>query len=84
MEQIRNNWIKYLFIGIFTLISYNSFAESLDNITANNDSIFRAYLAEQNIAITKNNDVQILKSGHEKFNDLFAEIEKAKHHIHLE
>ena len=84
MGQTKNNWIKYLFIGIFVLISYNSFAENLDNITANNDSVFRAYLAEQNIEITKNNDVKILKSGHEKFIDLFAEIEKAKHHIHLE
>lgn len=84
MGQTKNNRIKYLFIGIFVLISYNSFAENLDNITANNDSVFRDYLAEQNIEITKNNDVKILKSGHEKFIDLFAEIEKAKHHIHLE
>ena len=84
MGQIRNNWIKHLFIGLFILISYNSFAEGLGNLAENNDSIFRAYLKEQNIEITNNNEIKILKSGHEKFIDLFADIEKAKHHIHLE
>ena len=52
--------------------------------TANSDSTLIAYLNENNIHITSHNEVKILKSGHEKFIDLFQQIEKAKHHIHLE
>ena len=33
---------------------------------------------------TENKEIKVLKSGHEKFIDLFEEINKAKHHIHLE
>ena len=41
-------------------------------------------LHSQNVAIINNNDLKLLPSGREKFNDLFEEIKKAKHHIHLE
>lgn len=50
----------------------------------NSDSILIAYLKENNIETTSHNEVKLLKSGHEKFIDLFSEIEKARHHIHLE
>ena len=85
MVQTNYSWIKYLFISIFILSSYNNiFAADRDTLTLNSDSIFRVYLAEHNIEITKNNEIKILKSGHDKFIDLFSEIKKAKHHIHLE
>ena len=49
------------------------------------DSILIAYLQkEYNINPTVNNQIKLLKSGEEKFIDLFEEIRKAKHHIHLE
>lgn len=48
------------------------------------DSLFARYLHSQNVAIINNNDLKLLPSGREKFNDLFEEIKKAKHHIHLE
>lgn len=48
------------------------------------DSLFARYLREQGVAIINNNELKLLPSGREKFNDLFEEIKKAKHHIHLE
>ena len=85
MTQINKFWMKYLLIGIFILISCNNiFAAEQGVHTSNSDSIFKAYLKEHYIETTLNNEVKILKSGHEKFIDLFTEIEKAKHHIHLE
>lgn len=38
----------------------------------------------QNTPITKYNNVTILKNGKEKFEKLFEDLTKAKHHIHLE
>ena len=48
------------------------------------DSILIKYLAENNISTSNNNEVKIIRSGEEKFIELFKDIEKAKHHIHLE
>ncbi|MDR1897203.1 MAG: cardiolipin synthase [Prevotellaceae bacterium] len=42
------------------------------------------YLAEQGMPTTGNNKLKLLKSGKEKFDDLFREIAGAKHHVHLE
>ena len=52
--------------------------------TTNSDSTLIDYLNKHNIKITQHNELKLLKSGHEKFIDLFQEIEKAKHHVHLE
>lgn len=52
---------------------------------AQSDSAFITYLnKEYNIKTTNHNNIKLLKSGHDKFEDLFNEIRKAKHHIHLE
>ena len=49
------------------------------------DSILIAFMQEEyGISTTNNNSIKLLKSGEEKFIDLFEEINKAKHHIHLE
>lgn len=48
------------------------------------DSVLITYLAENKITLKGNNELKLLKSGEEKFIDLFSEIEKAEHHIHLE
>ena len=63
----------------------------LFNITASyaqevihSDSIVKRMLVEAGVSITDGNQVKLLKSGREKFDDMFAEIMKAKHHVHLE
>jgi cardiolipin synthase len=48
------------------------------------DSLVMRFLSGQNVPLTKNNKVKLLNGGREKFDDLFREIEKAQHHIHLE
>ena len=42
------------------------------------------FLEESGIPISDNNKVKLLKSGREKFIDLFEAIRQAKHHVHLE
>jgi len=42
------------------------------------------FLLNDDIPITENNKLKILKDGQEKFDDLFESINHAKHHIHLE
>lgn len=48
------------------------------------DSIFARFLKQRNIALTQHNQLELLPSGREKFNSLFAAIKQAKHHIHME
>lgn len=48
------------------------------------DTLFARYLHGQQIPITANNELKLLTSGKMKFDHLFQEIEKARHHIHLE
>ncbi len=48
------------------------------------DSAMVTYLRSEGVAITHGNRVCLLKSGEEKFDDLFVAIRKAKHYIHLE
>lgn len=48
------------------------------------DSVFVHYLEEQGIAVTSHNQLKLLTSGRSKFECLFEDIRKARHHIHLE
>ena len=48
------------------------------------DSAFVEYLKNEGIPYTSNNEVVILNGAHVKFDSLFSDIRKAKHHIHLE
>lgn len=48
------------------------------------DSAFIGYLKSEGIAIIPNNNVTVLNGAEMKFDSLLADIEKAKHHIHLE
>ena len=71
--------LTYILISI-SLIT----AKEPQSFDSKSDSIIMAYLNGYGIEISANNQVEILKSGHDKFIDLFEEIRKAKHHIHLE
>lgn len=48
------------------------------------DSLVINFLIAEDVPITTGNNVKLLKSGAEKFDDLFSAIKEAKHHIHLE
>lgn len=67
-----------LFCFLFNIIA--SYAQEV----IHSDSIVKRMLVEAGVSITDGNQVKLLKSGREKFDDMFAEIMKAKHHVHLE
>ena len=48
------------------------------------DSLMRRHLVSEGIPVTRNNQVKLLMSGHDKFIDLFQAIRRARHHVHLE
>lgn len=48
------------------------------------DSLLMAYLQENGVRTTSRNEVTILPGGKEKFEVLFRDLERARHHIHLE
>lgn len=86
MTNIRIHWTLNFLLSII-LLWLNilcTHAEERNNPNLKSDSIFLSYLQECGIKTTANNEIKILKSGHDKFIDLFNEIEKANHHIHLE
>jgi|UPI000360DA33 cardiolipin synthase A/B len=83
-NQILNLSIlqRYILL-IVTVIFFGSFhLDAQEKLTS--DSIFAKYVEDYGIPITENNNVTLLTSGQEKFEDLIAHIKKAKHHIHLE
>ena len=81
---MTNNKKTYILLT-YILISISLItAKEPQSFDSKSDSIIMAYLNGYGIEISANNQVEILKSGHDKFIDLFEEIRKAKHHIHLE
>ena len=62
---------------LFLLISLYSKAQSSDSLTI-------SQMREIGIVFSKNNDVELLMSGKEKFTRLFEDIRQAKQSVHLE
>ena len=83
----RHLLIILLFIACANnhLLASNSEEQSNQTNNTPSDSILIVYLQQEyNIIPTEHNNIKLLKSGEEKFIDLFQEIKNAKHHIHLE
>ena len=77
--------MKYFCILFYILlISSGKINAATNEYHLSSDSTLISYLKEYGIENTKHNKLKLLKSGYEKFIDLFNEIEKANHHIHLE
>lgn len=67
---------------LLLLLALPSLMQAADGVRS--DSAMIAYLRSEGVVITQGNRVRLLKSGEEKFDDLFTAIRKAKHYIHLE
>ena len=65
-----------------TLDSTNT--QNKDTVELTSDSLVLQFMSQSGIPISHNNKVTLLKSGREKFEDMFDAIRSAKHHIHLE
>ena len=72
--------MKQLIISIIVLL----LAGSVHAQKQSSDSLVLSYLQQMGNPTTYNNKVELLMNGHDKFTDLFQEIRKARHHIHLE
>ena len=68
--------IRLYIITLFTFLA--------GSLKAQSDSTLIVYLKNLGIETSQHNQLKLLKSGEEKFIDLFQAIEKAKHHVHLE
>ena len=68
--------IRLYIVTLFTLLA--------GSLKAQSDSTLIVYLNNLGIETSQHNQLKLLKSGEEKFIDLFQAIEKAKHHVHLE
>ena len=85
MTLTDNYWIKSTIIPFFALfIGIINLQAEITSTIPHSDSTLIKYLNENQIQISERNELQLIKSGHDKFIDLFKEIERAKHHIHLE
>ncbi|MBQ8190419.1 MAG: cardiolipin synthase [Bacteroidaceae bacterium] len=67
---------------LFLLLVFPCLLQAADGVRS--DSVMIAYLQSEGVTITHGNRVRLLKSGEEKFDDLFMAIRKARHYIHLE
>lgn len=79
---MKTNILTSFIIIIFW--GYSTSYANISNPQLQSDSILIKYLKECSIQTSKENNLRILKNGKEKFTDLFEEIKKAKHHVHLE
>jgi cardiolipin synthase len=72
---------KYLLLCLLLIATAKVFAQD-----CNSDSIVLEALQSECSAMpaTYNNKIKILKNGTAKFEDMFAEIAGAKHHVHLD
>lgn len=83
--------MKTYILLIFVLLLGGVHTQAVENIPVSkanestpSDSLVMAYLQEEGIPITHYNQIEILNNGTEKFEYLFDDIRKAKHHVHLE
>ena len=82
--KVTETRIIIFILMVITIGKGNVYATNIIESESKSDSTIIEYLKEYGIQTTTNNEIKILKSGQEKFIDLFEEIKKAKHHIHLE
>lgn len=79
-------YIRLHIVSLFIFIAGNLQVQAItrDSEKKQSDSTLIAYLNNLGIETTTKNQLKLLKSGEEKFIDLFQKIEQAKHHVHLE
>lgn len=91
----RNAWRgKVVFLSVFLYFLYGGAthlnAQSFGDATEGegkclrSDSLLVSFLKGNGVHTTLHNTVELLPSGHEKFEALLQDIANARHHIHLE
>ena len=75
LEQLRKLTTEQL-----KVLHQYKFSQSLHS----KKHLMNLLLNNSNSILTNDNEVKLLINGSEKFSELFSEIEKARHHVHLE
>lgn len=75
---------RQIYICLILILSVCPLTLWADDDAARSDSAIVKFLREEGVAITHGNRVRLLKSGAEKFDDMFTAIRQARHYIHLE
>lgn len=70
------NFIRSVFLSAVMMVAVS--------VSAQSDQEEMNYLQLKGIEVTENNSVSLLMSGHDKFEDMFDAIRKARRFIHLE
>lgn len=83
MKITDSRFLNIYLFSLFLLLSFRA-GYTQEPKWLPSDSVFARYLQNEKYRIINNNELTLLPSGREKFNHLFAEVKKAKHHIHLE
>ena len=83
MKELYKRYFRLTLVCLFSLF-YTSEAYTQTTEWLPSDSVFARYLKGEGYKIINNNQLTLLPSGREKFDHLFAEIGKARHHVHLE
>jgi len=84
-ESMRINSLRYSVLIALLVFAGGCISYAQDVASSvKSDSVLKAFLHEQGVEATEGNKVRLLESGREKFNDMFSEIRKARHHVHLE
>ena len=80
------SYIRLYIVSLIILLIGNIQVQAItrEGGKVQSDSTLITYINNLGIETTTNNQVKLLKSGEEKFIDLFQKIEEAKHHVHLE
>ncbi|MBQ8593441.1 MAG: cardiolipin synthase [Bacteroidaceae bacterium] len=82
VERIRI-YITLFLLFVCSTISVSSQTGIYINKVSSDTAVVR-FLAEHGVHVTSGNRVRLLKSGTEKFEDMFAAIRQARHYVHLE
>ncbi|MCM1311685.1 MAG: cardiolipin synthase [Roseburia sp.] len=73
-----------LFVLFFFLTTSSASVSFAQDSKEQSDSVFARHLIDKGIELTDSNSVSLLKSGHDKFVDLFETVRNAKKFVHLE
>lgn len=83
--------MRIYFLFILFLVSGSIWAQETDSVyiqpvpeTVTSDSLMLQFLSQSGVPKSSDNRVELLMSGRDKFQDLFASIREAEHHIHME
>ena len=82
LQDVKNISESVVYCLLAIILTWLPTNETLSQ--TNSDSLLLNYFQKEELPVTHHNQIFLLTSGADKFEDLFESIRQAKHHIHLE